>query len=314
MNRIIIDAKGKEKLELLHKNMVRASLVHGNIRNKAKIKKKYDEICDELDKELRNIGLSITFKKLITADFTTISQCMQTLRDNGVNFGSYAKKNISGKPFKKIYESYDKIINNGYNKRLINNLGMSVCPYCNRDFINNRGEQPSVQLDHFYPRSLFPIFAVCLYNLIPACYACNHIKSDKIIGLSPYEDYSLDDLLTFTYSLEDIDFLHDSNSINLEILFAEEDGKSLKKNFSELHLNEAYSLHKQEVQSILRKVMIFSDKKIDELWYSYNDLFDSREEIVQDIFGSYSSGGYQNRILAKLKSDIYKESKKNIIY
>ena len=45
--------------------------------------------------------------------------------------------------------------------------------------VENGTTYAMAQLDHFFPRDSFPIFAVSLYNLVPACSACNHIKTTK---------------------------------------------------------------------------------------------------------------------------------------
>lgn len=45
----------------------------------------------------------------------------------------------------------------------------------------------AAKLDHFYPKSLYPFFALSLYNLIPVCGTCNLVKSDnKKIFASPF--------------------------------------------------------------------------------------------------------------------------------
>ena len=312
MNRIVIEPNKRQQIEKQHIKRVQEAMVHGNMKNEENIKNRYKMICTHIEKELRKVGISITFEELIIADFEKLSSYIKTIEESNYQFGDYSKKGIKEKPFKKVYEAYDKLIRDGYNLELIESLNISVCPYCNRDFVNNRGEKTSAQLDHFYPRSKFPIFAVSLYNIIPSCYACNHIKSEKRLGLSPYEEYVLDELLTFTYSINDLDFLYNPKSVNLHILFETVNNKSLKENFEKLQLEAAYSLHRDEIQSILRKVLVFSEMKIDELWYLYGDLFESRDQIIQDIFGSYESEEYLNRILSKLKSDIYLESRKAV--
>ena len=55
-----------------------------------------------------------------------------------------------------------------------------ICPYCNRSFtpvvgtVNEDWARP--ELDHFLPKSLFPMFGVSFHNLIPSCHCCNHSK------------------------------------------------------------------------------------------------------------------------------------------
>lgn len=60
-------------------------------------------------------------------------------------------------------------------------LGVKVCPYCNRIYtttlFGEHGIRPD--FDHFYPQSKYPYLAVSLFNLIPSCSICNKKKSDK---------------------------------------------------------------------------------------------------------------------------------------
>ena len=71
---------------------------------------------------------------------------------------------------------------------------LRYCPYCNADtvYVMESGKKyVKSSLDHFYPQSRFPFFALSLYNLIPSCTRCNsgikHDKSPFDIGLkSPF--------------------------------------------------------------------------------------------------------------------------------
>jgi 5-methylcytosine-specific restriction endonuclease McrA len=312
MNNIVLDDKRKLVAVKKHKDAIKKILLHGNMKNPNNIDKKYLEICNLIDQELKKIGIECTFEEIIVADFKQLKKYVNDLETKGVKFGKYSKKHIDGKPFQVVYEAYDKLISKNYNNDLISNLGISVCPYCNRDYVNNRGDYSSVQLDHFFPRSKFPIFAVSLFNLIPSCYACNHIKSDKMLSLSPYDEFDVDELLRFTYSINGLDFINRSEALSIHLQLYNSKGKSLKLNCDILQLEQAYSLHKNEVQALLRKLIVFSEYKIDEMWFLYKDLYNSREEIMKDIFGKYSSKDYLNNVLSKLESDIYDETRRNL--
>lgn len=56
------------------------------------------------------------------------------------------------------------------------------CPYCglNQFQIITDDKLSSFDLDHFLPRSIFPQFALSLYNLFPVCKFCNQtLKRDN---------------------------------------------------------------------------------------------------------------------------------------
>ncbi|HDI3248707.1 TPA: hypothetical protein PMC35_002182 [Vibrio cholerae] len=57
-----------------------------------------------------------------------------------------------------------------------------ICPYCNRNFtpvvVMGGEDSARPELDHFLPKSLFPMFSVSFHNLIPSCHCCNHSKGN----------------------------------------------------------------------------------------------------------------------------------------
>lgn len=60
-------------------------------------------------------------------------------------------------------------------------LGVRVCPYCNRMYTTTLFGEDKIRpdFDHFYPKSKYPYLAVSLFNLIPSCSMCNKRKGDK---------------------------------------------------------------------------------------------------------------------------------------
>lgn len=82
---------------------------------------------------------------------------------------------------------------------LCNTLGLKSCPYCNAEELTTQKledigkELRDSELDHFYPRKLFPYLAISLYNLIPSGKLCNggnckHEKDTYKEGLTnPFE-------------------------------------------------------------------------------------------------------------------------------
>lgn len=54
----------------------------------------------------------------------------------------------------------------------------ALCAYCLLPELWAAGED-NFELDHFYPRVLFPERVSDFYNLYYSCHVCNHIKHDK---------------------------------------------------------------------------------------------------------------------------------------
>ncbi len=65
-------------------------------------------------------------------------------------------------------------------------LDVRYCPYCNAETVGivypaNDGQKESFSaIDHILPKSDYPLLALSLYNLVPACYRCNsQFKGEK---------------------------------------------------------------------------------------------------------------------------------------
>jgi len=84
--------------------------------------------------------------------------------------------------------------------QLIDSLGIKTCPYCNRQYITSYVKEDNnnttADLDHYYQKSLFPLFALSSFNFIPSCHVCNSLmKGDKYVEtLYPYEDSAEEDI------------------------------------------------------------------------------------------------------------------------
>jgi len=135
------------------------------------------------------------------------------------------------------------------NTKLIVESGVLVCPYCNRNYINVRDERMGGQLDHFYSKSSFPFFAISLYNLVPSCTVCNHVKGTEDLNISPFEKMSPSNEVKFEYffkSEKEIDLLMKARDKNREI------------DMAILKLKDAYSIHDVDVMNMLKKEKTYS--------------------------------------------------------
>lgn len=224
-----------------------------------------------------------------------------------------------GKAFGDVYKELNK-------KKLVNITGVTVCPYCNRNFVNVTNEANTSQLDHFFPKSEYPLFALCFYNLIPSCYGCNNKKSDKHFNISPYDETigNMDKLIKFSYEISKADFFTNKNSI--EVIIKEVDN-DLFDDKQLLDLPNLYRLHNDVVQEILWKSSIYTkgyrdsiDKllnPIPEVLRKMNNKVISKDKIIKYITdddinriitGVYTTPkDYGKRPLSKMITDISKE-------
>lgn len=202
--------------------------------------------------------------------------------------------------------------------KLVENLGIKTCPYCNRSyisFVKNDEKKTRPQLDHFYPKAIYPFLACSFYNLIPSCSACNHMKSDD----DSYVDEK-DGNLVHPYNVKDSDFTFSYTFDNLDILksideknirFEDEEkikitlDRKYEKNNEYFQLETIYQNHKDIVIELILKEINYPKSYIEEL---IKNGFGTEEEIYRFIFSNYLRiDDLHKRPLSKLTKDIVEE-------
>jgi len=141
----------------------------------------------------------------------------------------------------------------------------STCPYC--DY--HEMEFDSASVDHFIPKSRYPLLAIFPKNLVVACTACNdRIKKEKLYLpiIHPYFE-NLDDYFYFTYKNEVIEIkFHDHISL--------EDQEKVKNFFKLFNLEERYNKYcknklrklNDEIQrNVIKQIKGLENISIDEI-------------------------------------------------
>ncbi len=281
----------------------------GNILGKLKALKKNSKLksyINRLEKQLKEIKLSefnnvITLESLITMDFNKLKIIKKYIDE----------KNIT---FDKDIDLYEEFINRKIRIEHIKNLNISVCPYCNRNYIVNFEMQSNqiistAELDHFFPKSEYPCFAISIYNLVPCCHTCNHIKSNKNINIFSPLDTSINDKILFKYTPKNSDYLHSEEDFKLECDIFEQSGENEIKNTLELfHIINIYQKHKDLILELIQKSQIYTESYIDELLQNYQGkIFNNREDLLRLIIGVYvDEKDINKKPLSKLLIDISK--------
>ncbi len=243
----------------------------------------------------------------------------------------------------KIYEKDESIFENYYYFKLkdIDNilwgpypflleLGLTVCPYCNRNYIHtyySKDGKARAQLDHFLSRTKYPYLSVSFYNLVPSCSVCNaSLKWDKEFTFStninpyingfedeykftikPIKDYKGDYDLKFLYG--------NSNKFSLDIIDNCRDialSTKIKNNIEAFKLKELYGFHKDYIAEIIKKSIIYNPSRIEELQKLKDShgkyLFSSKEEVINMLVSNYiNKKDFGKRTLSKLTRDIAEE-------
>lgn len=202
---------------------------------------------------------------------------------------------------KNLIDAYKRIVK----CELLEKMNVTVCPYCNTAYIFSRDTKTTAQFDHFYPKTQYPLFALCLYNLVPSCYACNHIKGAQELKLSPYDEQCHICNTKFKYDICKCDYIENVESIKILSEFGE------INNDNQLKLAILYNHFNMEAKEILRKAQMFDRSTMIEAQKEishYSSI--SLNEITSLMYGipaSVNDDDCLHTVLLKFKSDILKQ-------
>lgn len=220
--------------------------------------------------------------------------------------------------YKNVYHGFVEI---GYERNIkkdkfIDAVGIKVCPYCNRTFIQNvtTGRMSVVkgELDHFLSKDDYPYIAICKYNLIPSCPFCNHGKrnNNKPNLRSPY-DLADANGIKFKMTITGHGFTNMEECAKAITILVEDNGNgslSMKDNIDQFHLKELYQSHTDYAAEIyymgkLRlnsKYLHSTMKRLKKIHMGI-----TKGEVDRLILGFYTNPqDFGNRPLSKFRYDI----------
>ena len=248
------------------------------------------------------------FNKLKEAEIYFINDVNNKIEKECFDIKSKNESNINDL-YINIYNSYKKVANSqkkgiSMRVRIVNKTGLTVCPYCNRDYINSRDKDISgAQLDHFFSISKYPLFAVCLYNIIPVCGNCNRIKNAKLCEFASPFDNNID-------WNKEITFSYNSRNPNGKKIIIESSNEFINNNIYKMHINEAYQIHEIEVLEFLDKLECYNKTQNEEFKEVLGDISLTSEEIKKAIFGEkILIEAMKRKPLSKMFNDLHKEYK-----
>lgn len=240
----------------------------------------------------------------------------------------FEKLNISEEYLPNQLFCYKKLQtgNKDWNRhKLLSLIGIEICLYCQRNYISsyeeNNSKKTTADLDHFYPKSLYPFLALSLYNFIPSCQICNsRFKGNKDVWSSvyPYEE-GFDELgVKFRTSKEVIsEILGERYSdfyvkIDYENLKNKEDGEKVKNSIENLGLDRVYKKsHNQYIQNLLYNIEKYPENYLENCVEMFESNVDKKKQL-EEYFKDIVKEPYRKRIengepLAKLTKDILEE-------
>lgn len=278
---------------------------------------KYNDILEQIF-DVKDEKL---FEKIIGANKKEIDKYIinykEYLNSQNIEFQSIEKmregkkRNKVLKALLSLHNTYENFASE-WNEKIVDAIGTRTCLYCNREYVIKYSNKTTAELDHFYPRSLYPFLSISFYNLIPSCKNCNSkFKGDADTFLPenrilyPYAQ-KLNDNMSFKLNIKDSSFLHDKDGFKIDIKTKNDESKESKKLFK---LDELYQEHKDIVLELIQKREIYPASYIDELFTQYEGtLFKNREDVLRLITGGYIEGkDLDKRPLSKLIKDISEE-------
>lgn len=213
-------------------------------------------------------------------------------------------------------------------EELMDDLGLTVCPYCNRNFVksikvkqNVRGKDVYVkgQLDHFYPRSLYPYLAICKHNLVPSCPSCNgasgkHDENTRTKGVvNPYTLTNSNGMkFKMTIARKGFSDLKScAKSISIDVDCTA--NPALANNEDIFHLKKLYATHTDYAAEVYYKTILktpqaykrFIGKKMIANGMKYSDA-----DFARLLLGVYTQEqDFHKRPLSKFCADIARQNK-----
>ncbi|MNQ12185.1 hypothetical protein D3C85_250850 [compost metagenome] len=210
---------------------------------------------------------------------------------------------------------YNIFVEHGYDIidkfSFVNNLKIDTCVYCNRNYIFSISKKKVVkaEIDHFYPKSIYPLLALSYYNLIPSCESCNGLgakgsKDPYFEGLKNPYLINYDDF-KFTFKIKNISIINPiCGKSDIEVEFKDK----IQSHCDVFNLDDLYSLHHDHAIELVIKQRLKYSKKYRSYLNSYDGLTFNKSEIDRMILGNYSLESEQHkRPLSKLYQDIGKE-------
>ena len=259
------------------------------------IYRKYVLLLEYINNNLENIIIASPSKlERYKVELTRLSQELEFIKQDSKK--TTEQKEIL-KDLNKIF-NYETFSSNGFTKKkdnksyfysgniFVQNLNLYVCPYCNRNTIYsiNNGKKRTSELDHYYPQSKYPFFALSFYNLVPSCKVCNKIKldNDDKEYINPYDDrFDMNKNMKFSIKVEDSTFYHSVKGFNIEYKYnkkiSDDEKNRIGNNLDDFELKDLYQNHKDIVLELIQKEVIYNESYLDELLTQYEGtLFKNR--------------------------------------
>lgn len=226
-------------------------------------------------------------------------------------------------PFENLSKGgFNKAGYNWNNYKLTQNIGVNVCPYCNRSWVNTiikgvrKEKVVNPQLDHFFSKELHPLLRLSFFNLIPSCEPCNARLKHRIefddTYLHPYVEEYGNEAKYRSLALNYESAIGLGVDYNIEIEYDKTITNTLKnkirKNHRVFEIKKVYEAHGDIVSEIFRKNHISNGKYLEILATQFPSLKSNPAELYRIAFGNYyDQKDFNKRPFSKLSKDVVKQ-------
>lgn len=256
---------------------------------------------DDLEGKVK--PLFISYKNKISQNILTqLSQLKAIPYKNKTKSQKDQQKHFKNLTFESFIDYYKGFFDrNGLT--VMNDIGIKVCPYCNRNYIYNANNSRTSEFDHFIPKEKFPIFALCFYNLIPCCKVCNHIKSDQLLPnlINPYDKKLNNDI--FIFDAKPIQY----GKFHLGLKSSSASFKNSADTLNnDLQLKDLYKYHSYIADEIYQKELVLNTTYLANLKSDFFKKFPhyKTEDFRRFILGNYGDDtDLSQRTLSKATKD-----------
>lgn len=193
--------------------------------------------------------------------------------------------------------------------------GAKVCTYCNRDYIftistgkRKKDKIARPELDHWYPKSKYPLLALNYYNLIPSCSICNssvkgNADFDVTTHIHPYLQKKFNPGFKFRYTPTAPQW----EQVTLDVQQVTQRELTMLDAFK---IKEVYNCHADlEAKELYELTQRHGARYVKDLLKLLGDDYGkSEQEVYRMVFGTELDARYfGNRPMSKFKHDLLEQ-------
>lgn len=199
-------------------------------------------------------------------------------------------------------------------REIISRKGLKTCYICNAQYamlvteeikqvqnsVRQERDIAKFQIDHYFPKSIYPAFSISLSNLYPICGYCNSIKHNNEYDLS-----DVNSTLKYNLDVETLQKYLSGHSETLELIL-NDDSEGEKKISKVFDLKGIYNNHIDEIEELIERKIKYQDTYKNILVKRFPKITLSNKNIDDRLMlGTYSKDeGFYKRPLSKFIHDI----------